>query len=409
MQVGYSSPLDASAAKVAGMAQPLPIPGSAQSQPEATAVKGPPAPTEEDELRAAQARADHERKMLTLGAGLDRAMNTMLGRQGNEAAYAEAQKQAGQGVRDLMQRRDALRQAAADAQAKALSDPNSGVSQLATKLALSRGLIPPGQTVTASQWNLIKDAGSMKEAADRIDADNKRTQMELASREKEGGLNRQNALQLERERMANERAMKLEDIQAKGVGKAGLKPMDAQTVEKHSGAAPGAESVADAMQDFDKVAGLGLVGGDAARYKKTMEGRALATAIARNPLARESLSANSEHLADTYMPSPSDTKQTAAAKLADQMTGIERGLKERIQSFRAAGVDPSPLEGELQRMQGAKSRFYQTANKYLPQAKRQTVAPEGKVHVANAQTGESYFVDPADVPHAKADGFEVVS
>lgn len=275
---------DAKADFLKSQAGPLPLPSPAVDHDEI--AKATAAPDQPDELKKLQDDARSGQRQANTGALLADAGNIIRGgaSQFNDISKRTAD-QAQQSVKDLTARRDAARQALQDKQAASLDDENSDSSQLATKLAQSRGLIAPGQKITARQWGTVKDAGSMDEAKARLAAEDTRQKAEIASREKEGAAGRSNALTLERERMANERAMHLEDINAKNGKNSQVMPLPEQEASKIVTMGQALPAIDQLEEQFKK--GGALSPNENAKYEFMKNALAPIIAAGAAPAARE--------------------------------------------------------------------------------------------------------------------------
>ena len=124
----------------------------------------------DDELRKAQAAADDAMARASFRGEMNQALNLMTHHQMDEGSdlYKREGEDAQRSVKNVLQRREAARQTAAENVTADLNDPNSAESRLPTLLAQSKHLIPPGMKISATQWGLIKDSTSAQEAAEKL-------------------------------------------------------------------------------------------------------------------------------------------------------------------------------------------------------------------------------------------------
>lgn len=184
-------------------------PKPAEKLAEAPAAPAAPAkeePLKDDEMGAAEAEAKRRRLW-----GIIPAILSGFSSRGPELLKA-VDKAADSPITDLLARREELRKKAEDREKDearqkrlALDDPNSAQSQMATKLAMSNGLISPADgPITANMWDMMSKGASFKQARENHEAQVALQRDQLASQERNQSLNRAQQLQLARENNAAE-------------------------------------------------------------------------------------------------------------------------------------------------------------------------------------------------------------
>lgn len=178
----------------------------------------------------------------------------------------------------------------------------------------------------------------------------------------------------------------------------GAKEIPADQILSLSGAGTGAQEVLNQADAFGKVGGAGLVGQDSANFKKNREAGALKIAIGENPKARESLSAKTEGLADTYLPQASDFSATGKTKLANSLLRTNTGVNERIQAYGSSGYNTQPLVAEQQQVRKATLDFLARHGDDVDKDIRNKLsAVVGRVRVRGPD-GQTGTVEAADLP-----------
>lgn len=152
-----ASPSGAAAATALGSAPPpAKVPAPAQ------------APQDDEELKDEQETASKSAGLSHLGGLLDSAMRIMTpGLEGSSnPAFAEHEKSAHQRVQDLIQRRDQLRQMAADKLQHDRGDQNSPISKAYQKMAVAKGMVTPemAKDLSADMFEALSKGATLEEA-----------------------------------------------------------------------------------------------------------------------------------------------------------------------------------------------------------------------------------------------------
>jgi hypothetical protein len=337
------------------------------------------APADPDaELLAAQRRAANEGGMSHLGGLMDRAARTIIGLQPDDAVFARGEQAAQQGVQDLIQRREQARKAVEDQRARDSEDPNSDVSQRATRLAQAQGLIPAGMQITAAQWKDLQGGASVQAQREAAAANNNlanaqfgyqrqhdAAQMSQQAREAQAQREFQMALHAS-DKDADLRKALLE-AEAKKAEKSALKPLPVETNQKIAGTLPAAQSlntVWDKFSGVDALDGVNPLSAASRSYGDTVQNAAGPIAAGELPNARET-PALVEHFHET-LPSAIVTKERAAQNILGHFNNLETKLESELQTNK--GYDTSGIEAQLQAVRAEKAKFTKNAAKFLPQA-----------------------------------------
>lgn len=299
----------------------------AQQAPKTAPAPAAQKPDPQADLAKAQAEARAKQRESHLGALLSDAGDLILGRGSQMTDIAKrGEDEANQGVKDLLQRREAERQAAQDKQAADLNDENSAVSQLATKLGQARGLVRPGQKISANQWNLVKDAGSMDEAKARLDAEAERQKAELDARAKEGSANRANAYAI-----AKLAAQTKEDIHGGAAKKLGDQEM--VKLKNYENAIRGLDQLSDA---YKHETAIGPSGG---RYEDLRDQLKGTLAAANAPNARENVQLMEEAKNET--PDRFTRSSRGNAQFANKRQQLLDNYRTFVEGLKGSGYDVS--------------------------------------------------------------------
>lgn len=173
---------------------PAPFAALAHFMPRADgAPQAAPQPQGDAELERAQKLADLDRTTSHIGGVIDRGARLSIGAPTDGEVFARGEANADTRIRDLMQKRDALRQRSEDAQktleqgrTNALYDEDSDVSKRATMLAHALKLVPPGTKITASQWGALQGGAGIEAQREAAAANNKLAEAQLKDTSQRG-------------------------------------------------------------------------------------------------------------------------------------------------------------------------------------------------------------------------------
>jgi hypothetical protein len=369
----------------------------------------------DDALSQAQG-AKNQKEMIAM---LSRGLQQVVGGLSRGAAKADTEsadimfKNAGSGVQDILTRRDAKQKAietgikASDLQnAEKLRDPGSAVSEAYRNMALQLNPKLAGMAGFDSM-----NAAGIKELIPMIDAS---IRAELVKEQRESNRQSKQEDRITKELNTFNRGIDSPYTARSGtaLGRAANAIRQAEAIQAFTYSGNDLNKLTSA-QINELAAGVDfMIRGSTAvgSIKKLVPSNINMTASdLMSWVTSEPQGAKQKKFVELLLKSSEREKQVAEHQIKDYQAKwaaqSARNLK-GVPEFENALSNRGLTELYEKALKGDK---IDSAGEYVQSLKNQVTqgaAPPGKVKVTNKKTGETFFIDPSDVPNAKADGFE---